>query len=91
MSRKILMRAIEQSGQLALPYSGRGSFGREWISFTVAPDENMLGIVAQMVAYAREEDQEALVEAFENAKTDSLGRSTVVYFPSYAWEQREAS
>lgn len=91
MNQEALIRAIKSTGKPILPYSGRGMFGRECASFTVESSESLLGIVAQMVADAREEDQDALVEAFGDCQMDSLGRSTVIYFPGYAWEQKETA
>ncbi len=65
-------------------YSG-GGFGTECVGFTVDDGKDLFA-VAQIVSRADEALRPLLVSAFQFAKADGLGRSSVVvYFPHIAW------
>jgi hypothetical protein len=59
-------------------------YGRKCVGFTV--DENELKIVAEIVGFTDDEsERHDLVSVFSRAKTDSMGRSTIIYFPNIEW------
>ena len=71
-------------------YSGRSMYGSKYLAFTVSRESSFAGIVASIVADYVEEFGDATVEDvvvfFERSKTDSMGRDTVIYFPSIVWQ-----
>jgi hypothetical protein len=62
-------------------YSGRCMYGKQCIGFV--SDQNPFDLGIALAQFLRNEDNE-LLDAFENAgaKMDSMGLSTIVYFPS---------
>lgn len=84
MSQQELIDILEQYDiEVRSNYSGRGMYGAECVGFVVNEDV-LLATVAEMVAEIEDEDErQELARLFRRAKTDSMGRdSVIVYFPS---------
>lgn len=83
-----LLSELIQGAQLDFrnDYSGRGMFGDECLAFDF--DGTDATAIASLIASAREwsNSDEALDEitsALQNARTDSMGRGSIMYFPAY--------
>lgn len=65
-------------------YSGRGMFGKQCIGFYVEQGDSLMGAASVMMLAAQggPSELEELHEAFQSARTDSMGKGTIVYFPS---------
>jgi len=84
-----LQEAIEEAGYGTRSYSGRGMYGKECLGVCI--DDNVGNIVATLVVEtiftaidaSGESDSEVydIGQLLKGAKTDSLGRGTIVYFP----------
>lgn len=63
-------------------YSGRGMFGRECTGVTFSGTQAEL--IADLIESASELNlMEDLPDMLRNARTDTLGRDTIMYFPNY--------
>ncbi|MBV6513918.1 MAG: hypothetical protein FMNOHCHN_03500 [Ignavibacteriaceae bacterium] len=69
--------AWDIGGEVYENYSGRGMYGKTCMGITVEELENCLFRLGRM---SGELDSE-LSKALENFRTDSLGRSFIIYFP----------
>ena len=92
-----LMTLLDAAGLDTRQYSGRGMYGNYCPAFTVDNDSDILAAgfeIAQALIqinsdaanvhdYVATED---MVTMLANAKTDSMGNGTVVYFPRYTFE-----
>lgn len=95
----ILQQLSQQSIYKATNYSGRGMHGKSCLGFQVESGVSVGEFIADMMdeaASSTEGDRslfafhiEAMAEAFRDMKTDSLGRGTIVYFPSVDFEAEE--
>lgn len=67
-------------------YSGRGMYGRECVGLVISNSE--MFEVAMVVGQWLTDNvvDYDLSDAFKNARTDSMGRSMIVYWPSIAIE-----
>ena len=87
---EIFESIAEHAGIELHGYSGRGMYGRECYAISVQE-----GTVCEMVAdlldgcCADLGDCEVLATFLRNAREDSLGRGSIVYFPSAAWQENE--
>ena len=80
-----LLAILEDTEYTARRYSGGGMGGAECVAFTVDDGKDLFA-VAQIVSRTDETLVPLLVRAFQFAKVDGLGRSSVVvYFPNIAW------
>lgn len=75
-----LQNLIELASYEARSYSGRAMYGKECIAVDL--DGSAFEFFADLLHYAEEDsDRECLEEALRAARTDQMGRGTVVYFP----------
>ena len=79
---------VRDAGFCPLAYSGRGMHGKQCIAFVpVHHDASPIGAVALCLGSVLDTaERHALVLLFQTARTDSLGRGTVIYFPTEAWD-----
>lgn len=63
----------------AEPYSGRGMMGRQCLSVTTQDGQGLLDLIADVVESCDDEGDAATV--LRQAKTDDMGRETVLYWP----------
>lgn len=90
--------ANEYSDWHVRSYSGRGMYGAECVAVSVAAGEEVrLGVVLALMALSEvaagddpEGDLEKLAAAMAGARTDSMGRGVVVYWPAMAWPSSPA-
>ena len=69
-------------------YSGRGMFGRE--CFGVVADASVGKFVATILRYIDDSDiLEELSRLLEDMRTDSMGLSTIFYFPNWELEETD--
>lgn len=86
----LLYEALEEaSGGLAhlMRYSGRHMYGRECLAIeTEYPESTLMQLVFDLMADATEAtaDLARLLAARHDVRSDSLGRGTVVYWPTIA-------
>lgn len=81
-----LSNAIKSQGYTPRSYSGRGMYGKQCLAFST--DDSAITAVAAIVGNIRDEGERLeVVEAFEGARSDSMGLGTVIYFPRIAFEE----
>jgi hypothetical protein len=96
MKPELLKELIEDAEFEARSYSGRGMYGRECVGISLdAGDELVIGAKVMKAAVERNEqldphdediiDLDDVIELFDRASTDALGRGTILYFPSVEW------
>lgn len=79
-----LIDAVECAGYDVRSYSGRGMYGSQCVAFTT--DDNEAYAAAQIVGSIEDSDErEAMITVFRGVRSDSMGRSTVIYFPRMVW------
>ncbi len=87
-----LQSVLQDIGYETRSYSGRNMYDRECLG-VVTEDSigTMFGAILRHVAekrlHLRTVDE--IAEGIEDIRTDDMGRSTVVYFPSVAFEAPE--
>lgn len=90
MDFNTLIEIIEEAGYSAYSYSGRNMYGASCVGFTT--DDNEFVTAANIFDSAKSWDDgswniiEPVLDILRGAKTDSMGLSTVVYFPRVTWE-----
>lgn len=102
LAPQILIDAFGDTEFRAMRYSGRGMFGKECVGALGrgSPLEIMAALVEALPASLPEiaEDGERAVDDFadlitdlmRDARSDSLGRGTVIYWPQIAWPEGAA-
>mgnify|MGYP001580644674 CR=1 FL=1 len=82
MSKRTLQEILTDAGHEPSAYSGRGMCGETCLSVTA---DNLGALFADVLEILDAEENEIAAHAFRGMRTDSLGRSTVVYFPRVAF------
>jgi hypothetical protein len=83
---RTFQQILEAAGYETSAYSGRGMAGTECVSAGL-PGDGRLGRLFADVTEAMGADENKLVAAaFRRMRTDSIGLSSVVYFPGIAHE-----
>ncbi len=81
-----LQQFIEECGFETRSYSGRGMFGKECLGVTI--EDSLLHFVAELLDLAEEmSDVKNLATALQNARTDSMGLGTIIYFPYIPYKE----
>lgn len=65
----------------AEPYSGRGMMGRQCLSVTTQDGQSLLDLIADVVECCDGGECEA-ASVLRQAKTDDMGRGSILYWPS---------
>lgn len=79
LTREKLIEIIEDAGvELCSEYSGRGMMGRTCVG--AVTDEPILKVLASMIDCI--DDPADVGELLRRAQTDSMGRGTIIYWPS---------
>lgn len=98
MKLEDIITLIEQTGNQPRSYSGRGMYGSECLGVVVDdPIEFVLDLFWSMSAlkvilspngdiHELDTDIEQLVDALRHSRTDSMGLSTILYWPRIKWE-----
>lgn len=90
---RTIRQILETAGYETSAYSGSGMYGEECLSVTV--ERSPFKLFSDVLdALSEESDADvvneeigAVSKAFRGAREDSMGRSTVVYFPRIAFEK----
>lgn len=77
----LLLAAIEEAEFEASPYSGRGMYGAQCVSFTAPSPLNIAEVISKI-----EEHEERDMIAQLGMNSDSMGYDVVIYFPSLEWD-----
>lgn len=93
MDSQQVIEAIKDAGYDTRSYSGRGMFGKECLGVTT---DNPIKMVCEVIAAFSVkvndiETVEELTKVLGKAQTDSMGRDTIVYWPSLSPEAEEGS
>lgn len=92
MEFKELCDILENAGQEIRSYSGRNMGGRNCLG--IDTNDNPIDVVLEIILSAV--DNEANRTTLQNlceklqgakAKTDSMGRGTIIYWPGIKWEE----
>jgi len=89
-----IVELIEGAGYDARSYSGRFMFGKECLGVTC---DDPIRFMLDVLVHARAEDTddnpvfEDIAVVLKNYRTDDMGRSQIIYFPSVEWEGKESS
>lgn len=84
---RMLIGVINEIGLNPYAYSGRGMYGEKCIGFTT--DREIKDCVAIALILEEGNKDMDVRRFFDYVKTDSMGRSTVVYFPEIPWPKDE--
>lgn len=91
-----LCNAIESAGYKPRSYSGRGMYGKRCLGVTCNNTSNVvLDILPELLiggiddADVPSEFIEEACELLRNARTDSMGRGAIIYWPEIEWEESE--
>ena len=76
---------LDDVGYAARRYSGRGMYGKQCVA--VVTDDNPMIIAANLMYCQDEETQGILLRIITSARSDSMGLSTVHYFPRVEWTE----
>jgi hypothetical protein len=93
MDCKQLIEAIEWAGHEARSYSGRGMYGRECVGVTVNdPFEFFAELLGSAYDSCKDDDERegvinGITDLLRDTRTDSMGRSMIVYWPSIEWKE----
>lgn len=79
-----LVNYLEECGYEAEPYSGRCMYGQKCPAVIT---DTPLRVIAEVAAAAGEDSDFSVVEQIACARLDSMGRSSVVYWPGVRWEE----
>lgn len=96
MEFKELIELIESAGYSARSYSGRGMNGKQCLGIDTEHTDTMgvaldlikeaLGRVNTTRAYESIDEIQDLCELLKSARSDSMGRGYIIYFPAIKWE-----
>lgn len=78
--------ALESVSAEFRDYSGRGMYGDRCPSFDVEDEAEAFSVFVRLAV----EDEEMAAYLARTARTDSMGRGMVVYWPSITYEKTEA-
>ena len=83
MSKRTFQQILEAAGFECASYSGRGMYGEKCLSFTIEGNAaaKIGRVFADVLEVIEPEENEVASHAFRRMREDSLGRSTVLYFP----------
>ena len=79
MTPDLMIELLENSGYEPRSYSGRGMYGKNCVG-VVVEDVFALGVAVGQESRHYSED-------IPSAKTDSMGRDIIVYWPDLAWPE----
>jgi hypothetical protein len=82
----IFVEALQNAGYEPRSYSGRGMYGKQCVA--VVTDDNAFKVGVLVMAELPEEFDTYLLESVED---DSMGLSTVIYWPDVKWINTEDS
>lgn len=91
-----LQHLLDVSDYTTFAYSGRGMGDRTCLGVKIPQGDDALVLAAGVIEslgapYCGPTDHEEVAEAFREARQDSLGKGSVVYFPSIEYVGKEAS
>lgn len=77
-----IMDLCDSAGIEWRDYSGRGMYGDRCLAIvTDNPVDTVLCLVQEAIGSLDPEETAEIVEALSNSRTDSMGRSAVIYWP----------
>jgi hypothetical protein len=81
MEKNIIQTIFEDSTEdiTVHSYSGRAMYGKCCVGLTM---DNVSDMLPTLLAEVTDDNRNALIRAFGNTRTDSMGRGVVVYFPN---------
>lgn len=85
LAARELIDLIQSTEYRASRYSGRSMYGAECVSVTC---EDEINLILDLITASAGEGESAIldvVDTLHGAKTDSMGRSVVVYWPKLPW------
>lgn len=80
IKHETLKEIIEAAGYDTRSYSGRGMFGRECLAVSIDVSESEF--FSDLIDVTDSSNIRIVSDAMRNVRTDSLGRGTILYFPS---------
>lgn len=88
MNLPLLVQAVEEAEYETRSYSGRAMYGERCLGVDCDnPARAAVRIARALVSLCEGSELEEILEAMEDAKTDSMGRDAILYFPSIAFPQ----
>jgi hypothetical protein len=96
ITAKELCEAMSECGLKYRSYSGRGMYGKECVGFTtgyglsnrveLAFGYELSDCVELALTLKVTFDDDTIIKLFRHARTDSMGQSTIIYFPRVEWD-----
>lgn len=87
-----IRKAADLCGIELRPYSGRGMYGTRCIGLDCDnPVSATIDLVDALINTVDASDLDECIDALRGAKTDSMGRGSIVYWPKLEWVESEDS
>lgn len=83
ITSKQFIEMLNDAGYDTRSYSGRGMYGKQCVAITT--DDNPMYIAACLMHMQDDHVQDDLLQILGRAQSDSMGCSTVHYFPRMEW------
>lgn len=86
-----LQQLIEEAGYETRSYSGRGMYGKECLG-VCTENVNVIAFIYDIMETSFDQDRADLEEdimQIREAKTDSMGKGMIVYFPNVPYNKDE--
>jgi hypothetical protein len=80
-----LIALFRKAGYAPRPYSGRGMFGRECLGVSLRVPASEFW--ADVIEHVSKADRAGVREVMREAREDTLGRGTILYFPRIQFEK----
>jgi|SRR6478752_2189543 len=86
-----IIEAIENCGETPTDYSGRGMYGKRCLGVVCDnPMATLLSILDSFASGANElSEVQELIQELGRPQTDSMGLSSILYFPDVKWQEPE--
>lgn len=80
-----LIDVLESAGYEPRSYSGRSMYGKECVGVTT--DDSAVDVLINCLGVAVEPERiDDICDLFRHYNEDSMGRSSIIYFPRVEWE-----
>lgn len=88
---QLIVEAFENCGETVQSYSGRGMYGKRCLGVTCDnPMATLLSMIDSFTSQAGDMGEvQDLIQELGRPQTDSMGLSSILYFPDVEWQEPE--
>lgn len=94
MNPQEFLGLLEDAGLETRSYSGRNMYGSQCVAFEAESESDMIEAIIDVmskVAYDDIEKLPSMAVMLKGARTDSMGRGLIIYFPKLAYPPATAT